>query len=417
MARLASSLALASFVFTQQVTAIPWIGTEYIAVEIKTFASGYTYGDFTETPLLETQTEEIKPTVQNIDPIATQTTIYGSLTPSVTQIDLVIAPTDGVAITSYNIQEFYVNIVYTAPASCSYTASKSITTAVAVYVPYQAETLLKPTATITSTWSESRIADRYTITRAMLAPTDIPSDVYHSISSANVPNSYLYCGTSGDYPGFPSGGGPYAGGSGDDDDGDYAGCDEFTWYLDGSAFSGGYCCADGCHYTWGISPLGLGLAIFFSWWGLFLIVGFVESWFMFRRVMLGKKSHRGLPYGWAFLCPILSCFGLLFVKRHLAKTPAEQETLANKWLDMTGGEKFKLWVKYGFRRNDPAAEVLRYSASAGPAPGMAAPYAAPGPWGAQHEYQETYQTTQGYPRDGGEDGQPKIVTVSESERT
>jgi hypothetical protein len=84
---------------------------------------------------------------------------------------------------------------------------------------------------------------------------------------------------------------------------------------------------------------------------------------------------------------------------------------------MTGGEKFKLWAKYGFRRNDRAAEVLGYTASGGRAPGMAAPHAAPGPWSAPQVHQETYQTAQGYPRDGGEDAQPKIVTVSESERT
>ncbi|KAJ5819942.1 hypothetical protein N7474_005533 [Penicillium riverlandense] len=400
VARLAASFAFAPFLLIHQVTAVPWIGTEYIAVEVKTIASGYTYGDFTETAFLETQTEAIKPTAKNIDPIATQTTIYGSLTPSVTEIDLVIAPTDGVAITSYDYHAFYVNIVYTAPASCPDTVSKSITTAVAVNVPYQAETLLKATATITSTWTDSYIAERYSITQAMLAPTDIPSDVYHSLSSANVPYSYIACGNSDSY------GGPYAGESGDYGGGDYAGCEEFTWYIDGSAFSGGYCCDGKCHYTWGISPLGLGLAIFFSWWGLFLIVGFLESWYVFRRTMLGQKSRRGLPYGWAFLCPILSCVSFMYVRGYPAKTPAEQEVLANRWQGMTGGEKFKLWAKHGFRRNDPTTEVLGYPASGGTAPGMAAPHVV-GPLGAQ----------QGYPRDGGEDAQPKIVTVSESERT
>lgn len=74
-----------------------------------------------------------------------------------------------------------------------------------------------------------------------------------------------------------------------------------------------------CHYACGITPRGLGLA-FFRWFGLFLVIGFIESWLIFRRAMLEQKVRCGLPYGFACLCPILTCLTLLTVKKYLPKT-------------------------------------------------------------------------------------------------
>lgn len=74
--------------------------------------------------------------------------------------------------------------------------------------------------------------------------------------------------------------------------------------------------------------------------------------------MLGHKARRGLPYGFAWLCPILSCIALVTVKKYPAKTPEQQAFLAAKWNEMSGGHKFGLWTKNFFRRRDPSLSLL-----------------------------------------------------------
>lgn len=104
-----------------------------------------------------------------------------------TAINLVVAPTAGVEITGYNYLDYYVNIVYTAPSSCSLTQSQTLTTAVPIYVPYEAQAILQPESIITSMITYEYITDQYTRIMGMLDPTDIPSSIYASASSVYAP--------------------------------------------------------------------------------------------------------------------------------------------------------------------------------------------------------------------------------------
>lgn len=271
----------------------------------------------------------------------------------------------------------------------------------------------------------------------MLDVSDIPTSVYSSASSYYKPSMYKTCDSY-----YRTGRTTYSGGGGSTSGSgstSYSGCSKFVWYIGGSELSGGYCCSDGCHYTWGIPPWGLALAIFFGWFGLFLIIGLIESWFTFRRAMLGQKARRGLPYGFACLCPIISCLSLITVKKYPAKSQEEQAFLVARWKDMSAGSSLGMWLKYLFRRKDPAAVAL---GRPGPVPvPTGVPYPPQGgPWypppvgapGAPP--MAVFPQQQGYPPHGNPppqgqpapppmsgvseagDGQPKTVEVSETER-
>ncbi|KAJ5155334.1 hypothetical protein N7492_008137 [Penicillium capsulatum] len=409
------------------VRAEPWFGTQYVALVETTAVDGYTLEGYTRDPIVRTKTIDISPTGTNPEVLSTYTDDSYA---QVTAVNLVVAPTAGVSLTtSRKYSNYYVDVVYTAPSSCSYTTSQTLSTALRVYVPVQADNFVTPTAVVTSTKTYQYITDRITSTMAMLDPSDLPTSVYSSLYSYYQPARYTSCRryTSGS----SSGSGTYrSGGS------SYSSCDEFIWYIGGSAFSGGYCCSDGCHYTWGISPVALGLAIFFGWFGLFLIIGLIESWFIFRRTMLGHKARTGLPYGFALLCPIVSCLTLITVKKYGAKTPDQQAFLAARWKEMSAGSKFALWVKSFFRRRDPAAVALGLTGhvplpipTQNPPPGSW--YPPPGPPGSLgapgappmaayppqgYVPQASYPAPTGVPREGEAEGQPKTVAVNESER-
>lgn len=341
--------------------ASPWFGTEYVALVESTLGSGYTGEYITYDPVVATYTKVITPTVPN--PTVTSTITNVEYYNGVTAVQLVVEPTAGVINTGYNYLNHYATVTYTAPSSCSYTTSQSLTTVIPINVPRAAEGLVDPDL-VTTTVTYRYITDSYTRTRAMLDVSEIPASVFSSASSYYKPSMYKTCDSY-----YRTGRTTYVSGGGSTSN-RYSGCSKFIWYIGGSEFSGGYCCSDGCHYTWGIPPWGLGLAIFFGWFGLFLIIGFVESWFTFRRAMLGQKARRGLPYGFACLCPILSCLFLITVKKYPAKSPEEQAFLVAKWKDMSGASKIGWWLKYLFRRRDPAAVVLGR-----PLPGPAAvPY-------------------------------------------
>ncbi|KAJ5683478.1 hypothetical protein N7462_006643 [Penicillium macrosclerotiorum] len=417
MKLLAAFLALTQS-FLVPVNASPWIGTEYIAIVETTVVDGFTNSYLTETPWVETETIRISPTGTNPSVISTFTSV-DTFSSDVTAVNLVVAPTAGAAITSDTYYNYYVNVVYTAPSSCSYTTSQTLTTAIPIYMPYEAKALVHPTAVVTSIETYVYLTYRDTNTMAMLAPSDIPPSVLASASSYYAPARYTACSNS-----------YYNSGLGTEGSSSYSDCDEFTWYIGNSPFSGGYCCDDGCHYTWGITPWGLALAIFFGWFGLFLIIGLVESWYIFRRAMLGHKARRGLPYGFACLCPVLSCLFLLSVKKHPAKTPDQQAWLAARWNEISVGTKLGLWLKNFFSRRDPAAQALGFSGPAPPPQAAFAPQSpiyppvgtpgAPGmpPMGAYHTpTQQGYPMPMSAPRGEELAGEPKTVTVNEHERT
>jgi hypothetical protein len=114
--------------------------------------------------------------------------------------------------------------------------------------------------------------------------------------------------------------------------------------------------------------------------GLFLL-GFLESFLWFRRLMLGKSALRGGTCCW--IC--LFVFVLCLTRREKARTSQDQVALRQQWKGMGFGKRLSLWLKWGFRHSypvailgDPKASVVAYAPKpeAGAYATVAAPQAA-----------------------------------------
>jgi hypothetical protein len=107
--------------------------------------------------------------------------------------------------------------------------------------------------------------------------------------------------------------------------------------------------------------------------GLFLL-GFLESWFWFRRLMLGKSAMRFGTVCW--VC--LSLWVMCFTRMQDGRSKEDQKLLAEKWKNMGSGAAFKAWWKWGFRHRYPEELLGQFSKTTvgivppgQPLPGMA----------------------------------------------
>jgi hypothetical protein len=66
--------------------------------------------------------------------------------------------------------------------------------------------------------------------------------------------------------------------------------------------------------------------------------------------MLGQEKRRGIPVCWCCICWGCVCF---IGPTYTAKSKEEQEVLMEQWNALRAGEKFKLWMKRGFRWKYP----------------------------------------------------------------
>lgn len=166
----------------------------------------------------------------------------------------------------------------------------------------------------------------WTIDEVWVAPTQVPTRTLASLSAEHARTS-LYYGSGcqytppNDYPYYYSG-----------DDGGYDGGDWFfeTWLM-------------------GISWFAVVMICVLGWVGLILIIGFIEAWVRFRRMMTGWQTRRGLPVMWAFLIFPFTLLLLIFRRRGFrARTQSESEELKAKWDAMSGWTKLRLFFVWGF---------------------------------------------------------------------
>jgi hypothetical protein len=90
--------------------------------------------------------------------------------------------------------------------------------------------------------------------------------------------------------------------------------------------------------------------------GLFLL-GILESWFWFRRLMMGKSAMRFGTISWVLISLWIMCFTRMQDRR----SPEDQKLLAEKWKNMSNGAAFKAWCKWGFRHRYPEELLGQYS--------------------------------------------------------
>ncbi|EGD96274.1 hypothetical protein TESG_03726 [Trichophyton tonsurans CBS 112818] len=320
-----------------QAFAPDWTVTKYFEDSVTTLPGNTNrYGTYPATEYTSTVT--IVPTV--ISPTATATTTATTYL-SITYVFIGLEPGQGTS-SSYDDYEstntYYVPLTYTYPRRCSVASGEStLTTSARLSIPTEIQSQLTPTVT-TVTTSVGDYLDSlsyYTSTASLVDPTDLPSGIYSSIEAIHTPSDIKYC-RYGSHSGSSGYGSQPSSSSSDNYDGGYCG----RYY--------------GCYRSYWSAYLALSLIITFSWFGLFFIVGLIESAVRFRKLMRGRGASRGLPKSFACLCPILSCLFIICMHRGYRPKPREeQEELERNWKSMSFAAKFTLWLKYGFSRSYP----------------------------------------------------------------
>lgn len=332
-------------------TSMFWTATvryqDYVSTSTYTMYSGET------TTYLDTYTRTIKPTVTpTVTPTFTST--YSSRSYDVEVIELYY-PENAVAVsdfvptstydyydttatqstqTTYSTTAYFMPVTMTAPTSCP-TVFTVATQASITYIPDVVTYQLKPTSTEVSTSTyRSYIAEYNTWwLTAGAAPFTSTDDYYYSYYIASCtppPASY----TSSTRSTGGSGGSSSNSGSNDDE----------SWMNYRSCYFGG--CTS--MKTWIIV-----IATVIP--GIFLL-GFLESWFWYTRLMKGKSALRCGTICWV----LLSLWMLCFTRMQDARSKEDQKLLQQKWKEMPAGQKFKNW-SWGFKRRYPVPLLGQFS--------------------------------------------------------
>jgi hypothetical protein len=291
--------------------------------------------------------------------------------------------------------EFSMLVTYTAPASCP--TPFTFTTNASVAIPTQVVNQLSPVAVETSipapTARASYVYETWYLSDGA-APFTSTDDLYYSayIESCSTPyqySDYSYTNTRYSYPTgrTGSGSGGSSGNSGDSD----------SWRVCYLGY--GYGCSS--LRTWVII-----IAVVIP--GLFLL-GFLESYFWFRRLMLGKGCLRFGTISWICMSLWIACF----TRSQSRRSPEDQKLLRQKWKETSFGTAIKLWFKWGFRHRYPVPLLGQYSRNTVgivpegqplPAPGMVqtnnnyygGPPPPPGAFMPNGQGQPYYPPTQGW---------------------
>jgi hypothetical protein len=254
------------------------------------------------------------------------------------EYDYYASTTSSTSSTAYTSIYFSMPVTMTAPASCP--TPFTVTTSASVDVPSEVTHLVTPTSSeVGSSSTIDRYGDVYMTATWWLsegaAPWTSTSDYYYNayVASCSTPPA--------SYTGSGSGGGSGSSGSNDADDSSGSSdryCRYYSYYGCGTPLR-----------TWIII-----IATVIP--GLFLL-GFLESWFWFRRLMMGKSAMRFGTVCWILISLWLLCFTRMQDRR----SPDDQKLLAEKWKNMKSSSAFKAWWKWGFRHRYPEEHLGQYS--------------------------------------------------------
>ncbi|KAF1951541.1 hypothetical protein CC80DRAFT_495950 [Byssothecium circinans] len=215
-------------------------------------------------------------------------------------------------------------VTWTQPSSCTRT-SFSIVTTVTPTIPSQVRDQITPTSKVTGARNYNNYGTETWYLSAGAAPTT--QDYYY--------RSYVARCTAP--PG--SGGSRSGGGSGG---------------SSGSSSSSGI---KVCAWYSGCTSLKVWVIIIASIIPGLFVLGFIESYFWFRRLMLGKGCLRFGTVLWIFLSLWVACF----TRTQSARSKDDQKLLRENWNKIGTGKAIKLWFKWGFRHAYPVPILGQYS--------------------------------------------------------
>ncbi|KAF2737421.1 hypothetical protein EJ04DRAFT_488070 [Polyplosphaeria fusca] len=233
---------------------------------------------------------------------------------------------DATTTTDYTGTVFYMPVTYTAPATC--TSQFTFSTDESVYIPTDVVDQIQPASVITdppttyATWTAPPYETWYLTEGA--APITTESEYYYTeyIEHCSKPYDSSYT------PGARGGGGG----------------------------GGSYRTCFGSSYDYGTCALKIWIIIIAAVIPSLFLLGFIESWFWFRRLMTGRGCLRLGTISW--IC--ISLWVLCFTRSQSARSQDDQKLLREQWNAMKGSTAFKLWWKYGFRHRYPEEILGKY---------------------------------------------------------
>ncbi|KAF2653591.1 hypothetical protein K491DRAFT_780166 [Lophiostoma macrostomum CBS 122681] len=224
---------------------------------------------------------------------------------------------------------FLMPVTYTAPSSCS--SSFTFATNETVFPPSQVVDQLTPQTIITeapyaySTYTGA--ADETWLLTKEAVPITTTAEYYYEYYVASCTTPYSFSNT-----GLSSGG---------DDSGS------------GSGSSYTYCYS----YYGSCTSLKIWIIIIASVIPALFLLGFLESWFWFRRLMTGRGCLRFGTVCWIGISLWVACF----TRSQSARSHNDQKLLREQWNRMGSGTAFKLWWRWGFRHAYPTELLGQYS--------------------------------------------------------
>lgn len=218
----------------------------------------------------------------------------------------------------------------TAPTSCP--TSFEVATYYDVYVPYDVRPYMSAESTITSTnYKGDATYYIHLLDPSAVAPTARVDPTTKFEYSYYVKSCRNPTATGADYWGptttSSSGGsrGPFSGGDSWDSD----------WHV--------------CGVYTGCVRLAVWVIVIATIIPALFLFGFVESYFWFRRLMLGKSALRLGTVCWC----LISLWVILLTRKSSARSEADQALLREYWKSLSAGTRIKLWFKWGFRWRYP----------------------------------------------------------------
>ncbi|KAK3988675.1 hypothetical protein QBC44DRAFT_397524 [Cladorrhinum sp. PSN332] len=358
MARLAILLGLLATI--QPAMASFWTVTSYFVPT--TSESVYPYG-CTSTSSCQTYTYTYTSTVlPEVTPTAKPTSSYTStqtyydlevvsmfLEPgSVPESELI----DRSATTTGPYSEDYVvAVTYTAPSSCP-TAFTVVTHTALYNLPSAVTAHLNPTSTAVSVYTRLRTSKEFTYMTKFVDPSALPATMV-PVATEGFDYSYYIkncrnpTATGAAYYG-PSGYG-YDSDSDDDSSSSSSRSKSKSSKCDDSYYGYSYRFYSTCDIQIWIIVVATVLPSLF-------VLGFLESFFWFRRLMCGKKALRLGTVCWCLMSLWVTCI----TRSQHGRTQEDQKELTAKWKAMPFGTKMKLWFKWGFRHKYPVELLGAY---------------------------------------------------------
>jgi hypothetical protein len=326
-----AAACLALLVYLPLVCADFWTVTSYFEVQTTTSQYGtYTFQqDYDTYTITRTAKSGVSPTASPIS-VDTSTEIYEPVVivevylPAGAVAETDIQTTQPPFSTNNEITVYMESVVYTAPASCP--THFTVSTIVQVDIPTEVTDQVTPTSRTTVIYDST-----YTVVTAFLslnaAPAALPlNDVYSDfVALCRNPTATgsAFWGPYGPPPGVSSGGSTSSGGSANN--------------------------LEVCALLTGCTSLRTWVIVVATLLPSLFVLGWLESFIWFRRLMLGKMALRFGTVCWI----VISLWVLCFTRTSPARSAGDQAALRTQWNGMSAGTRWKLWWKWGFRHAYP----------------------------------------------------------------